>query len=161
MGKIVSAFPGTGKSYFYAHAKNAGLLRHTGFNMPLKVADSDSSLWPRDSRKAPWPSAYIESVKALTVANDLVFVSTHKEVRQGLVDAGLPFLLVYPERDLKAEYMYRYRERGSSKAFIDLMDAKWDEFLADCESQTGCTHLTLKSRAGTLCAIADVLLTVA
>jgi hypothetical protein len=57
----------------------------------------------------------------------------------------LPFTLVYPYKELKKEYLQRYADRGSPKAFIDMMDAKWDQFVTECYSQTGCTHIVLTS----------------
>lgn len=132
MGNIISGFPGTGKSFHTAQ------LILDGYT----VADSDSSGWAKD---ASWPAPYIAHIKQRASTHDVVFVSTHKEVRQGLLDAGLPFYLVYPTRDQKRDYLERYEGRGASDSFVALMDAKWDEFLSELETQGGqCTHIVLR-----------------
>ena len=46
----------------------------------------------------------------------------------------IEYTLVYPDRSLKREYIERYKKRGSPQAFIDLMEAKWDDFIDDCEN---------------------------
>lgn len=132
MGLIISGFPGTGKSFHTAQ------LILDGYT----VSDSDSSGWAKD---ASWPASYIAHIKQRASTHDAVFVSTHKEVRQGLLDADLPYYLVYPTRDQKSDYLERYKLRGASDSFVALMDAKWDEFLSDLENQGGrpCTHIVL------------------
>lgn len=125
---IVSGFPGIGKSTFAE--------KYTG-----KVSDSDSSKFD----KANFPANYMEHIVEKAKENDWVMVSSHDVVRKALVDLKLPFTLVYPYKELKNEYLQRYRDRGSSKAFVDMMDANWDKFVTECYSQTGCTHIVLTS----------------
>ena len=89
-------------------------------------------------------------ISGLSVVSNLssgktLLVSTHETTRSQLVDLGIPFLLVYPEIELKSEYLDRYRQRGSSPEFIDLMDNNWTNFIESCSVQGGCTHVILKS----------------
>ena len=119
---IVCGFPGVGKSFA---ARTLGGI------------DSDSSSWPRDEN---WPGDYIENLR---VQSGLVFCSTHAEVRAGLVEAGVPFDLAYPSRECKAEYLHRFRERGSSDEFVALLDRMWDAWLAELEGQAARSHIVL------------------
>lgn len=128
--KVVSGFPGIGKSHFYNQD-------------PDHIADSDSSKFD----KTMFPKNYIEHIKGkLEDSNtNRVLVSSHDAVRNALVQENIPFYLVYPDASLKDEYMERYRERGSPQPFLDLMDKNWDNFIAECEKQTGCEKIVLQA----------------
>src|SRR5581483_3326547 len=99
------AFPATGKTHFAERS--------------WAVVDSDSSRFswkwtsPETRERHPeWPSNYIRHIQRELGYGKVVLVSTHQEVRDALVDAGLYFLLVYPAADLKAEYRQRMEQRG-------------------------------------------------
>ena len=128
--KIISGFPGIGKSSLYNQA-------------PERIADSDSSQFD----KSEFPDNYIVHIRSLLEegVKDYILVSSHFEVRDELEERGFPFFLVYPERGLKEEYLQRYRDRKSPQAFVDMMDANWDKFITGCEDQEGCEHIVLKS----------------
>lgn len=119
--RIICGFPGVGKSTLVRK------LREKDF----PILDSDSSTFD----KSQFPQNYIEAIKNAINNGYWVLVSTHAEVRQALVKEGLEYVLVRP-KDIryKDEYMRRYRERGSPEAFLKLMDAKWEEFFKDVES---------------------------
>ena len=107
-------FPGIGKSYF---AKRTG------------CSDSDSSKFPKDEN---WPQNYIDHLKTLS---GVVLISTHKDVRDALDENGLEFSLIYPKRELKDEYINRYKERGSPESFISLLDKMWDAWITEMETE--------------------------
>lgn len=135
---IISGFPAVGKSYMFNNLKGK------------KVADSDSSLFSwkyvdgEKVRNEDFPKNYIEHIKSLK-DYDYVLVSTHKSVREALEKESIPYMLVYPSKDLKEEYIQRYKERGSNEAFIKLMDENWDKFLSELEEETFPTKLELKN----------------
>lgn len=126
---LVAAFPGTGKTHFFKRS-------YTGV-----VLDSDSSLFD----KSKFPDNYIQHIKNCQDAATIILISSHKEVREALVKNGLRFTLVYPKETLKEEYLERYRQRGSSQAFIDLIDKNWSVWMFDLHRQIGCTHIELES----------------
>lgn len=134
---IISAFPGTGKTY---HRDNH----------PYSVIDSDSSSfsWNEDGNRNPdFPQNYIRNIKEEMYCDKtfIIFVSSHKVVRDALVDEGIHFLLVFPERDLKEEYLERFRSRGNKDAFVDLLEKNWDVWMDEMEAQTGCEIARLSS----------------
>jgi hypothetical protein len=56
-------------------------------------------------------------------------VSSHDVVRKALKDAGLKFILVYPDKDMKEEFIRRYKERGDSENFINFIESNWVKFI--------------------------------
>jgi hypothetical protein len=89
-----------------------------------KVSDSDSSLFSKlsNGEKNPdFPNNYIQHIKSLINEKDFIFVSSHKEVREALKANNIPFILIYPNKDLLSEYLIRYTERGNENSFIDFI----------------------------------------
>ena len=113
---IISGFPGIGKTYFA--------------NSRTDVCDSDSSRFPKDN----FPENYIQHIKECIGKYRYILVSSHKEVREALVANGIEFTLVYPSKYLKKEYLQRYKDRGSSDAFIKLLDENWDNWIDELKA---------------------------
>lgn len=127
---IISAFPGTGKS-FYTQQTNSKI-----------ITDSDSSLF----NKTEFPENYIQHIKQKINENySIIFVSSHKEVRDALVLNNLEFTLIYPNINLKQEYIQRYTQRGSSESFIKLLENNWDLWIKELQLQQNCKHIELES----------------
>ena len=123
---IISAFPGCGKSYFHNNRTEYTTL------------DSDSShfSWVKDEngnntkeRNPEFPINYINHIEENIGKVDVIFVSTHKEVRDALDERGIEYYIVKPEKDMKEDFINRYRKRGSSDSFIELLNRNWDNWL--------------------------------
>jgi len=135
---IISGFPGIGKSYFYKLMIDSG----------KKVLDSDSSLfsWIEKGVRNPiFPQNYINHIKDNIYKADIILVSSHNIVRDELVKNDIPFVLIYPNRNIKEEYINRYKNRGSDNNFINLLKDNWDKFIDDCENQIGCRKIIINS----------------
>jgi len=126
--QLVSAFPGTGKSYYFK-------------NTSKEVLDSDSSTFD----KSEFPENYISHIKKNMGKVDVILISSHEEVRDALVDADLDFTLIYPDKSLKDEYIQRYKDRGNEESFIKLLDTNWHTWLSDVVNQKNAKHIVLKS----------------
>lgn len=126
---VVSAFPGCGKSHMFRNKGNKIIL------------DSDSSKFD----KSKFPENYIKHIKSNIGKADIIMVSSHKEVREALVDNKIDFTLVYPNKDIKEDYIKRYKERGNDNNFINLLNSKWDDWMVELDEQTGCKKIQLKS----------------
>ena len=128
---LCAAFPGTGKSMMYRRFSNGEKI----------ILDSDSSKFNKDQ----FPQNYLQHIKNNIGKVDIIFISSHKEVRDMLVANNLPFTLIYPERSLKNEYLARYKDRGNSSQFIEMVEKNWDLWIEECENQKGCKHIVLPS----------------
>ena len=136
--RVISAFPGTGKSHLFREPGN------------LVILDSDSSQysWLYDeegnkSRNPDFPNNYIAHIKEAIEEVDLILVSTHKEVRDALVANNIYFDLVFPDASLKDEYIQRYKDRGSDEGFIKLMESNFEKFITELSYQEGCDKVIL------------------
>jgi hypothetical protein len=122
---VICGFPGVGKSH-------AASNLHDPYNGEF-VIDSDSSKFPKDG----FPLNYLKSIYFDYHVNKptLLFVSSHADVREGLINIKIPYVLVYPDKGLLGEYIQRYLDRGSNKAFIDLLFTNWNEWIDGCEQE--------------------------
>jgi hypothetical protein len=128
-GIVVSGFPGVGKTIFSTSYSEC----------LLTITDSDSSSfsWCSDGTRNPdFPRNYIAHIKEQVVQSDFVMVSSHRSVRDALRNDGMHYILVYPDRGLKEEYLERYRRRGNERPFIDTMADNWDDFIDEIEQET-------------------------
>ena len=125
---LISAFPGTGKTYFFN-------------NTSLDVLDSDSSTFDKND----FPANYIKHIKENMGKVDIILISSHEDVRYELEQSKLGYNLVYPDKELKDEYIQRYKERGNEDTFVKLLEDNWDEWQDDMELESGCRHIVLKS----------------
>lgn len=124
--KVISGFPAVGKSYLYNNHKE------------LKVLDSDSSKFSWESegvRHPDFPNNYIRHIKRNLGVVDVIFVSSHKVVREALENNGIDYTIVYPNISLKGEYISRYINRGNDDSFIEFLNDNWEEFITDIENE--------------------------
>ena len=133
---VVSGFPGVGKSYYVNRGEGSDYMPQ-GF-----AIDSDSSTFDKND----FPKNYIKHIKSNIGKVKIIFVSSHKEVRDALVEAKIFFTLAYPYENLKDEYIERYKERGSDDGFINFISDNWGKFMLDLRYQKGCKHLVLKEK---------------
>ncbi len=126
---IISAFPGCGKSHYFRENKDK-----------IIVLDSDSSKFD----KSDFPRNYIQHIKENIGKADVIMVSSHKEVRDDLVQNEIKFTLVYPDISIKDEYIQRYIDRGSPEPFINLLTKNWELWIGELNTQIGCNKIKLK-----------------
>lgn len=135
--RVISAFPATGKSYFTR-------------NTSKDVLDSDSSNYSwtylengEKIRNKDFPNNYIQHIKENIGKVDIIFVSSHKEVREALVENNIHFTLIRPNVFLKDEYLKRFSERGNDEKFIKFIDDNWFEFVKELANQNNCEKIVL------------------
>lgn len=131
---IISAFPGCGRTH----------VTHFWNGKKYSIIDSDISnfSWIKDEtgnntseRNPEFPQNYIEHIKNNIGKVDIIFVSSHKEVRQALKKNKLKFILVSPRLNMKKEWIRRFDERGNSIEFIDFISKNWDDLIEDIRKE--------------------------
>ena len=139
--KIISAFPGTGKTYFSSTTNLSVLDFGSGGYSRIPNAGEKVD-WPLNPE---FPGNYLRAMKKVMGDHDIIFVSCQGSFTEAMVAESLDFYLVYPDRNLKEEYIQRYRQRGSPESWIANIERNWDEWLKENETQEGCTHIRLSS----------------
>ena len=128
--KIISAFPACGKTYVFENFNDKVIL------------DSDSSKFSwvmvanQKVRNPDFPQNYIRYIKENIGKADYILVSTHENVRRTLEDAEIDFYLVYPDRNLKEEWIGRCFLRGNRENFCWLIADNWDNWIDQLEQDS-------------------------
>lgn len=133
--KIISGFPGVGKSVLTQGSKHLTL-------------DSDSSQfsWIEEGVRHPdFPNNYMAHIKENIGKADYILVSSHDNVRQALKKHDIFYTVVYPHIDLKDEYLERYRHRGNDEKFVEFIGYNWRTFIKEIENDPYPRHLRLPS----------------
>lgn len=127
--KIVCAFPGCGKTTFFN-------MMEEKYDSNDICIDSDSSefSWIIDDegnkvRNPDFPNNYIKHIKENIGKYKYIFVSSHENVRDALIENNIPFYIVYPNISMKEEYLKRYKKRGNDDAFIKLLTENWENWI--------------------------------
>lgn len=127
MGLIVAGFPGVGKSKIV----NDEMFKE------LTIVDSDSSSYSnldvdqdgKVLRNPEFPLNYVDMIESEISKVDIRLISTHSSVLDVLDIRGLEYFIVVPTLDQKYIYLDRYRNRGSSEEFIQMMEENYDSFV--------------------------------
>ena len=127
--KIVSAFPGTGKTFYHQNNSKTSLDSDSIDYSWLCNDDGTRT----NVRNPAFPQNYIDHIKENIGKYEHIFVSSHKEVREALLNNCLFFYLVYPSKSEKSFYMKKYEDRGSNPAFIKLIGDNWDARLNEVD----------------------------
>ena len=86
-------------------------------------------------RNPEFPENYIKHIQEYINEVDIIFVSSHLEVRKALQDAEIEYVTVYPDPDLLEEWVGRMYLRKSPEAFIKFQIEKWKEFTKGVDNE--------------------------
>lgn len=119
---IILGFPGVGKT----RAKRALDEK----NIPC--LDSDISKFVCGD----YPANYVEHIKTVMSENKVkvCFISSEREVRDALRQAGIKYTIVYPAVELKKEYVRRYTDRNDGEEFISIITDEWESRIEELKS---------------------------
>lgn len=134
---IVSGFTGIGKTNFFNNYTKLSLLDLDSVN--FSRSEENSTL-----RHTDWPQNYIDHIKKSRENVDIIFISTHKEIRDWLVEANIEFVLIYPSLEMKDEYIRRYIERGSNDDFVKRLEENYEGWINELMGQESCSHIVLQ-----------------
>lgn len=174
---IISAFPACGKSYAAKMLQERGIVALdsdsskfswiTRKRTEKEVEEQKKILETRRTpctdaeidfianqeikvRNPEFPNNYIQYIKDNIGKARYIFVSSHENVRKELVRNKIPFMLIYPSREMKAEWIGRCVSRKNDAQFCELIDKNWDSWLAQMDNEKCCVKVKL-GRYGTAC----------
>ncbi|KAH8788053.1 hypothetical protein F5883DRAFT_531337 [Diaporthe sp. PMI_573] len=130
---VICGFAAIGKSTFNTTCE----ARYDG----LRVIDLDSSLFPRGPA---WPHNYLEAIREKLNERCILMISTHKAIYSQLLDEGLNLILVYPRRELKAEWLERIRKRegaagiDATASICGVVNDRWDGWIDEYHGEQDC-----------------------
>ena len=132
--RIIWGFPGSGKSTFVEHYSDLSVIdadcemfKYNGATaMSLHSGHGDGLSWNEN-----YPRNYIDYVKNVNV--DVVLINCHLSLLKEFESVEV----VYPEKNLKEEYLQRYKERGDDEGFIAFMNESFEQMVDMIEGMYG------------------------
>ena len=114
-----------------------------------KVVELDSADFNRQRgsggaffKSRVWPLGYLDAIMAMEA--DIIVVSAHPEVIQGLLDRGVQPILVHPTLEQKDEYVGRSDPKGKNPEFRSMMSANFSFWLKNIQQFSTCRSITLQ-----------------
>ena len=86
-------------------------------------------------RNPEFPQNYIRHIKENIGKVDIIFVSSHLNVRKAMEDAGIKYITIYPKDTMLNEWIGRMYLRGNDEKFIDFIIDNWDDFMTDIKHE--------------------------
>ena len=125
--KLIASFCGTGKTYLCSTKKNA----------------IEIEFWKyKDNSK----DQYISDIKQYFGKVDYILISTDPEGLRLLNEHGFNIILIYPNINLRNEYLDRYIDRDSPPDFIGTFMKYWILWINELKEQNYCEkHIVLES----------------
>lgn len=125
---LCAAFCGTGKSY-----------------LSKKFKDSYTEIECWEYRKGDFPKNYIQDILSKLGRTNYLFISTDPVILKRLNDLDIKILLIYPENELRDEYLDRYISRDDAYDFIGTIMKNWNIWIDELKEQNYCKHIVLGS----------------
>lgn len=140
MKRVIWGFPGVGKSFLGDGRK---VIDADSVAFQFRVEDV-WKLHGSGNRNATYndeyPKNYIDYVKNADA--DVVLINCHLSLLKEFEDVEV----VYPVKDLKQEYLDRYRRRGDNESFIKQMDENFDQMINLIEQLPGIKKHPVKEK---------------
>lgn len=144
MGIFIYAFTATGKTELSKKYKNVIDMESTKYKYIGKVNEINKST-PRKINKE-WPNNYYKALEEVKNKYDYILISD-VICNDYLHKNNYEYWWIYPNIELKEEYLKRCRNRGNNKEFIDWYSKLWDKWINDCINDIKATrHIELKSK---------------
>lgn len=130
---MICGFAAIGKSTF----KTACEEKYDG----VQVVDLDSSLFPKGPA---WPCNYLDAIRERLSDDCILMISTHKAIYSQLLEEGYNLILVYPKRELRAEWLERIRKReahagtDAADSICGVVDNRWDGWIDEYYAEKEC-----------------------
>lgn len=110
--RVICGFPGIGKS---------------------KLNEQNLSFVDMDLGTEMYEESGIERVRqALKIPGVTVMLPAWVSMRHALREAGIPYVIFYPSRDLKADYHKRFSDRGDPPSKVEHIFKNWSAYITAC-----------------------------
>ena len=132
MGIFIFAFTATGKSTVANKYKNVIDMESTYYKYTNTNTEDESLKSTVRELNKEWPENYFKALKEVKNQYDYILVAD-EICNKFIIDNHFEYWYVYPQRELKQEYLNRCTDRGNNDEFIYWYSKLWDEWIDKCE----------------------------
>lgn len=145
MGIFIYAFTATGKSTVSKKYSNIIDMESTLYKyINIDAEDETLKSTPREINKE-WPNNYFNALNEVKDKYDYILISDDI-CNNFLIENNYEYWWIYPNRELKEEYIKRCKDRGNNEEFIYWYSKLWEEWIDACiNDKHASKHIELKS----------------
>ncbi len=145
MGIFIYAFTATGKSTVSKKYSNIIDMESTLYKyINIDAEDETLKSTPREINK-DWPNNYFNALNEVKDKYDYILISDDI-CNNFLIENNYEYWWIYPNRELKEEYIKRCKDRGNNEEFIYWYSKLWEEWIDACiNDKHASKHIELKS----------------
>ena len=146
MGIFIYAFTATGKSTISKKYSNVIDMESTLYKY-IGSSKEDETLKGTTNRKLnqEWPENYFKALKEVENKYDYILISDDI-CNKFLIENNYEYWWIYPQMDLKDEYLERCKKRGNNNEFINWYSKLWEEWITNCKNDKNASrHIELQS----------------
>ena len=146
MGIFIYASTATGKSTCGKKYKNVIDMESTVYKYLNEKGNDETRKSNPDRIPNPsWPQNYFQALEEIKNKYDYILISDDI-CDEFLHKNNYEYWQVYPQIDLKQEYLQRCKQRGNNDEFIYWYDKQWDAWYNQCKNDKFASrHIELSS----------------
>ena len=145
MGIFVYAFSATGKSTVAKKYSNVIDMESTLYKYLGDFEEKEYLKSTERKLNRKWPENYFEELMRVKDMYDYILISD-EICDKFLQEKNFQYWWVYPQKELKEEYMERCRKRGNNNEFISWYSKRWNEWIDKCKNDKFASkHIELQS----------------
>lgn len=134
-GLIISGFAGIGKTTLQQNYANVIDLESSDFkwvypNQNIQNMDKEKrKAIPNRVQNPSWPLNYVKEIVQKSQEYDIVLVSQDKDMRDCLKEYGCNYIVCFPGKECKLDFIQRYIARGNNEKFISLVNSNFENWI--------------------------------
>ena len=145
MGIFIYSFTASGKTSVAKKYNNVIDMESTLYKYLGSKNEDETKKGTKRDINGQWPNNYFKTLKEVEKKYDYILISD-EICDEFLKENNFEFWCVYPNKNLKEEYLERCKKRGNNNDFIEWYAKVWDEWIVKYKNNKLATkHIELKS----------------
>lgn len=144
MGVFVYCYTASGKSTLSKKYSNVIDMESTFY----KYGDQHENEKSKGTKRiinVDYPNNYFKALSDVKDKFDYILISD-SICNEWLFKNNIPYWQIYPNKNLKDEYLLRMKNRGNNQDFINYQSKLWNKWIEGCENDKNASkHIVLQS----------------
>ena len=99
----------------------------------------------------PTREDYMNEIRKRSMINDILFIPYFLKMNPRYIDKSINYILIYPDKKLKSEYIKRFKEIGFTREQIGYLEDNFYYMIDDCDNQDIPQHNKFKLKNNQYC----------
>lgn len=144
MGIFIYTFTAAGKTSLSKKYSNVIDMESTIYKY-MESKEDESKKGTIRKLNTDWPQNYFSALNQVKNEYDYILISD-EVCNEFLKNNNYEYWWVYPNKNLKEEYLNRCKKRGNNQKFIYWYSKSWDKWIENCKKdKLASRHIELKS----------------